>query len=110
MVVLSGRMTLSGLFIPLSVLTNLNTLSELQLVKGLKIIQMNIRSLFPKIDRVRTLLMNSKVDIKILSETCLNASIDSQMVNIPEYSLIRHDRSFGSKSRTKRGGGLSIST
>ena len=87
---------------------NLNTLSELQHVKGLKIIHMNIRSLLPKIDQIRTLLINSKIDIIILSETWLNASIDSQMVNIPGYSLIRHDRSFGSKSKTKRGGGLSI--
>ena len=87
---------------------NLNILSELQHVKGLKIIHMNIRSLLPKIDQIRTLLINSKIDIIILSETWLNASIDSQMVNIPGYSLIRHDRSFGSKSKTKRGGGLSI--
>ena len=72
--------------------------------KGLKIVHLNIRSLLPKIDQIRLLLYNSKIDIITLSKTWLNPMLDSALIAIPGYKHFRLDRKTDNPK--KKGGGL----
>ena len=84
--------------------TNFHTLHQM---KGLKLVHINIRSLFPKIDQLRIILENSPIDIITLSETWLNTSVDSKMVDIKGFKLFRLDRK-NPDNRKRRGGGLLV--
>ena len=77
---------------------------ELSRAKGLKIVHLNIRSLLPKIEQIRTLLSQYKIDIMTISETWLNSYIDDKLIAISGYTLLRQDRQ-GEEAKT-RGGGL----
>ena len=61
-------------------------------IKGLKIIHLNIRSLVPKIDLLRTWVYLHKPNIITLSETFLNSDISDNEINIMNYVLYRADR------------------
>ncbi len=56
----------------------------------------NVRSLLPKIDELALIL----IDIAAVSETWLHSHIENEVLSIPNYNLIRQDRTFG------RGGGV----
>lgn len=60
---------------------------------------LNIRSLMPKRDEIRTLLVDSNVDFLCLSETWLHGNILTTMIEVPGYKCFRKDRAVG------RGGG-----
>ena len=75
--------------------------ANIRMVKGLKIISLNICSLYAKIEELRLLVLESKPDIIALMETKLNDSICSSELNIPNYNLHRRDR-------TRNGGGVAI--
>ena len=63
----------------------------------------NIRSLLPKFDLVKTHLSSgAEVDIMFLTESWLSSNISDSMISITDYSLLRHDRSYG------KGGGVSV--
>ena len=66
-----------------------NTLDD---IKGLKIIHLNIRSLVPKIDLLRTWVYLHKPKIITLSETFLNNDILDNEISIRNYILYRADR------------------
>ena len=83
-------------------ITTLDALSE---TKGFKLLHLNVRSLTKKIDQLRILFENSKLDLFTLSETWLNDSVNSQSVGIKGYVLYRHDRDLHAVAK-KRGGGL----
>lgn len=67
--------------------------------KGLHVIHLNIRSLPPKIDLLRTWLIYNKPHVITLSETWLNSNIPDDVVTHDNYVLFRNDRG-------SRGGGL----
>ena len=76
--------------------------------KGLKILHHNIRSLWAHIDSLKIELAHSQIDILTISETWLKTNIDSKLVEIPNYTLIRHDRETqNANNTTKQGGGAS---
>ena len=69
-----------------------NILKEFVTLNGLKIAQLNIQSLRPKVDFIQILLNENNIDILTLSETWLHEDIDDSEVYIPEYFIIRTDR------------------
>lgn len=71
----------------------------MDLLKGLKVIHLNIRSLAPKIDLLRTWVMVHKPDIITISETWLHSDIPDNDVLIDNFVLYRTDR-------PSRGGGV----
>ena len=75
--------------------------------KGLKFIFWNVRSLFNKIDSLICELPYLAPDVLNISESWLQNELPDHLVSIPNYSLIRQDRSttHGDGS-IKRGGGL----
>ena len=74
--------------------------------KGIHLAHLNIRSLMSKFDVVRQLISNSGLDIFSMSETWLNESMSSNLLNVPGYTCIRHDRNWLENNMIKRGGGL----
>ena len=62
----------------------------------------NIRSLFNKLDVVKSYLLINNVDICFFTETWLNSNIRNSMINIPGYEILRSDR------HNKRGGGVAV--
>ena len=63
--------------------------------KGLLGGHLNIRSLLPKIDQMRKLLMESNLDFLCITESWLNCNVSTDRVNIPGYSCYRKDRTTG---------------
>ena len=56
----------------------------------------NIRSLFPKMDEFALLLDHLCIDIAAVSETnWLHEGIENDIPSIPNYNLVRQDRSVG---------------
>ena len=71
--------------------------------KGIKMVHINVRSLFGKLDQVRNDF--SCMDVIVISETWLNPSIPDSAIDFPGFTLIRRDRTLPSG---KKGGGLCI--
>lgn len=65
----------------------------------------NACSIFPKIAYLRQVVKNTNLNVICISETWLNKTHTNQMVNIPGFNLVRHDRS---RSDRARGGGVAI--
>ena len=55
----------------------------------------NVRSLLPKIDELALILNHLSIDIAVVSETWLHSGIEGEVLSIPNYNLIRQDRTFG---------------
>ena len=70
--------------------------------KGLKVLNLNVRSLLPKFEEVK----NKSVGFDIMSftETWLTKYIPSGAINIKGYNLVRQDRD----RNNKRGGGICL--
>ena len=69
---------------------------------GIKIGALNIRSLYKKVDDIKLLLADSKLDYLGLSESWLNSSVIGPEIEIEKYKMFRFDWDAGSG---KRGGG-----
>nr|CAI5854487.1 unnamed protein product [Callosobruchus analis] len=68
---------------------------------NLNLLNLNIRSLFPSLTTLSTYLTKNEIDIVMLCETWLDASINSDLLNISSYNIIRADRDG-------RGGGVAV--
>ena len=77
---------------------------ELSQAKGLKITHINVRSIIKKIDQIRLLLADSKIDVLTVSETWLKPHLHSDLISIQGFSELRLDRQL--RAGKKRGGGL----
>ena len=64
--------------------------SKLSSAKGLKIVHVNIRSLYRKIDQLATLY--SKIEFLLCSETWLNSRYDDNGITIEGMTPYRLDR------------------
>ena len=71
--------------------------------KGLRVVHLNIRSLYKNYDEL--FILFKEYDIILLSETWLNSSIQSAVLEKNGFSLFRLDRGF---KINKKGGGLAI--
>lgn len=80
-------------------------LNDVKKEKGLCIVHLNIRSILPKLDEVKEKFLDGHFQIIGLSETWLHNKIESALVQVEGYQLIRQDRQCTSK---KRGGGLCL--
>ena len=80
----------------------LTTLEALGLVKGFKLVHLNVRSL-PKY--IRLMLRDVNLDIITFSETWLKPYLNTKVVNLDGYKPFRLDRG-GGRRKSKRGGGL----
>ena len=74
------------------------------LPSGLRFVQWNARSVYPKIEELRLITGNSKreADVLGITETWLNTTYSDSSVPIDGYNLERKDRSTG------RGGGVAV--
>ena len=84
------------------------TFNQLSAVTGFKVAHLNIRSVVKKIDQLRLLLHDSKIDLFTLSETWLKPHLQSNIISLPGFTSLRLDRTVKGKGRktNKRGGGL----
>ena len=62
-------------------------------VDGLKCCHLNINGLYGKLDEIKLLLFETKVDILAISESHLSNQIHDYEIDIPNYAFIRKDRS-----------------
>ena len=69
--------------------------------KGFKIAHLNCRSLLKYIDELRLLFSNFDFHVISLNETRLDPSVSDDEVSIPEYNILRYDRS-------RNGGGVAL--
>ncbi len=69
--------------------------------KGLKIANINVCCLFPKIYEIRFLLINTKIDILCISEAWLDETITDTQVKVDVYIIERNNRN-------RHGGGVAI--
>ena len=72
--------------------------------KGLKIIQLNTRSITNKLDQIRLMLPKKSIDILAITETWLDNSWTDNELVVSGYNLFRRDR------ETAQGGGIIIYT
>ena len=85
----------------------LNNITELGMIKGLKIAHLNVRSLIDKIDCIRIMLADEPIDIFCLSETWATANHTTQLLNVDGYSLVLKNRQTKTGTgATTRGGGI----
>lgn len=70
--------------------------------KGLQIVHLNTRSLFPKLDEIRYKFLTESMDVLCFTETWLHNQISDNILNIKGFSLRRNDRPL------KKGGGTCI--
>ena len=68
---------------------------DLKLLKGLKILNLNVQSLYPKIDDIKLLCLECEPDILGITESWLNDSISNSEIHIPNYNIYRKDRADG---------------
>jgi len=71
---------------------DLNEFDNIASNNGLKIAHLNINGLFKKIDHVRILICNTKLDVLAISESKLNKDISDAEISIPNFKLFRIDR------------------
>ena len=62
----------------------------------------NVRSIIPKIDELRLLLSEMQCAIFVVTESWLDQSLDTSIIEIPGYSILRQDRQH------KGGGGIIV--
>lgn len=62
----------------------------------------NVASIFPKMDELRRIFVESNTHIILSSETWLKSHISTKSVEIPGYKLLRADRAV------RRGGGVAM--
>ena len=77
------------------------------ILKGFIVAQLNTPSVVKKIDALRFLLHDSKIDMFTLSETSLQPHLQSDLVKILGFMTLRLDRvNRGKRKKGERGGGL----
>ena len=79
-------------------------------IKGLKILSLNVHSLYPNLSELHVRFKD--FDILCFCETWLNSNIKDQMISIEGFEIFRLDRESGNittkKGKPKRGGGLIV--
>lgn len=79
-----------------------DTIDEIKLVKGQKIVFLNVRSLFANISTIQADFTGSEFMSLVFVESWLHAKIPTTMINIKGFTCVRLDR------QNKRGGGIII--
>ena len=74
----------------------------------LKVLHLNINSVFMKIDCIHDILNSNSYDIIFLNETKLDSTVPDSHVSHKKYSLHRRDRDYKGEGLGRHGGGLLI--
>lgn len=86
-----------------------SSISDIANIKGLLLLSLNVRSLLPKINCLRTDFFNLSFDFFALCEKWLKPTIADGLLNIANYSLVRADRTTRNcNGDLKPGGGHAI--
>ena len=64
-----------------------------------RVFMLDINSILPKIDQLRSLLINSNISVLGITKTKLDNTVNNEEVDIDGYNLIRSDRN-------RKGGGI----
>ena len=83
----------------------MDSLGELNEVKGFKAVHLNICSLPKKMDQLKLIMFDSKIDVLTISETWLSPHLCNGTYELEGYTSYRQDRRSKAK-KGKRGGGL----
>ena len=71
--------------------------------KGLHFLRININSLVPKIDDLKSIANNTKAAIIGIIESKLDHAVPDLEVNLPGYDILRCDRNRNGGGVTKEG-------
>ena len=85
-------------------LAHLELVTILKSNKGLKCGHINVNGLYHKIEEIRLLLTEAKIEVLAVSETHLNADITDKEIQIDNYTFVKKDR----VGRGKQWGGILI--
>ena len=61
-------------------------------IKGLKAAQINVNGFYNKLNKIKFLLQETKIDVLAITETHLHKDINNDQLQIKGYSLLRNDR------------------
>ena len=89
-------------------MANCHYVTDLANLKGASFACLNVCSVLKKIDKIRSLLARSDLDVLGINESWLHSNIDSNELDIDGYTAHRFDRDLGSGKRM--GGGLLVYT
>ncbi len=78
--------------------------SQVALLKGLTLAHLNVRSLLPKLDDLKMVIQNSKLNFLMISESWLSDKITDAEVEIPHFLIHRQDRDPLGRARGRGGG------
>ena len=67
----------------------MDKLNNLDKHNGLLTIRLNTRSVWKKIDSIRNVFVDRKIDLITLSKTWLTADMPDEMIDINGYNIIR---------------------
>ena len=81
--------------------------------RGFYIGHLNIRSIFPKIDILQHFVtdVSNRIGVLGLSETWLHTNLSNDLVDIPNYNIVRNDRGRNSDPNNlypQKGGGVCL--
>ena len=68
---------------------------------GIKIVQLNVRGLFPKRDQIEILLHQTNFHILFINESWIANLISEAEISVPGYTSIRNDRSHAGEGVIK---------
>ena len=80
------------------------TMQELGREKGLKMLHLNVRSLLKKIDQIKLTFSDSSIDVITMSETWAKDHIQTELLTIPGYAVLRLDRDLVATGKATGGG------
>ena len=89
-------------------MTLMTSMEDVRVLKGLKFCHLNVRSIVNKIDQFKLHFERSTFDVITISESWLTEDINSCLINLTGYQLLRADREVQDVllRGTKRGGRL----
>lgn len=84
-------------------------LDDVKSQKGLKLINLNVRSVLNHFEEIESQLLDYKFDVVILSETWLSPNVTDSLISVNGYNMVCLDRQMLTKSNVlKKGGGLCV--
>lgn len=82
---------------------NLHSLGALKSGRGLKIANLNVRSLYPKVEQIDCILQDECIDVLNCNESWLSPKINNNCIHVENYKIYRWDRQVKG-----RGGGICL--
>ena len=80
---------------------NVVSLNRIKSKKGIKILNLNVASLYSKIDEIRDIVVLSNAHVLSINESLLDSTISDEEVELPGLCIFRNDRN-------RHGGGVAL--